>query len=69
MEDQIPCQIKNSKEMEIAINGTFLLNALSKINTQEAKLIIYNNSSPIIVKGVNEPENAIQQTELIAPMC
>jgi DNA polymerase-3 subunit beta len=68
IEDQISCQIKNPKDIEIAINGAFLLNALSQIDTQEAKLIIYDNNSPIVIRGVNEPENAIQQTELIAPM-
>jgi len=68
VEEQISCQIKNPKDIEIAINGAFLLNALSQIDTQETKLIIYNNNSPVIIRGVNEPENAIQQTELIAPM-
>jgi DNA polymerase-3 subunit beta len=68
IEDQISCQIKNPKNIEIAINGAFLLNALSQIDTQEAKLIIYDNNSPVVIRGVNEPENAIQQTELIAPM-
>jgi DNA polymerase III sliding clamp (beta) subunit (PCNA family) len=67
-EDQISCQIKNPKDIEIAINGAFLLNALLQIETQEAKLIIYDNNSPVVIRGVNEPENAIQQTELIAPM-
>jgi DNA polymerase III sliding clamp (beta) subunit (PCNA family) len=68
IEDQISCQIKNPKNIEIAINGAFLLNALSQIDTQEAKLIIYDNNSPVVIRAVNEPENAIQQTELIAPM-
>jgi len=68
IEDQISCQIKNARPIEIAINGAFLLSALLQINTQEAKLIIYDNSSPVVIRGVNEPENAIQQTELIAPM-
>jgi DNA polymerase III sliding clamp (beta) subunit (PCNA family) len=68
IEDQISCQIKNPKDIEIAINGAFLLNALSQIDTQEAKLIIYDNNSPVVIRGVNEPENAIKQTELIAPM-
>jgi DNA polymerase III sliding clamp (beta) subunit (PCNA family) len=68
IEDLSSCQIENPKDIEIAINGAFLLNALSQIDTQEAKLIIYDNNSPVVVKGVNEPENAIKQTELIAPM-
>jgi DNA polymerase III sliding clamp (beta) subunit (PCNA family) len=67
-EDLTSCQIESSEIIEIAINGTFLLNALSQIDTQEAKLVIYDNNSPVVVKGVNEPENAIKQTELIAPM-
>lgn len=67
-EDLTSCQIKNPKDIEITINGIFLLNALSQINTQEANITIYDNSFPIVVKGVNEPEDTIQQTELIAPM-
>jgi DNA polymerase-3 subunit beta len=68
IEDLTSCQIENPKDIEIAINGSFLLNALSQIDSEEAKLIIYDKNSPVVVKDANEPENEIKQIEIIAPM-